>query len=71
MRGKPEGIGWYYYKNSDVYFGFWKKGHRHGYGKMWYSDRTFYVGYWKMSKREGLGMFVQGKFNGTIAIFAF
>ncbi|XP_022120458.2 MORN repeat-containing protein 3-like [Pieris rapae] len=59
VRGKPEGAGWRYYENGNVYFGFWRRGQRHGYGKMWYSDGTFYVGYWNMSKKEGLGMFVQ------------
>ncbi|XP_053625197.1 MORN repeat-containing protein 3-like isoform X1 [Plodia interpunctella] len=59
VRGKPEGMGWWYYDNGDVYFGYFRKGQRHGYGKMWYKDGTFYVGYWNMSLREGLGMFVQ------------
>ncbi|OWR55777.1 hypothetical protein KGM_212090 [Danaus plexippus plexippus] len=59
VRGKPEGIGWWYYQNGDVYFGFWKKGYRHGYGKMFYANGTFYVGYWQKNKKEGLGMFVQ------------
>ncbi|CAB3235031.1 unnamed protein product [Arctia plantaginis] len=59
VRGKFEGVGWRYYDNGDVYFGFFKKGHKHGYGKMWYRDGTYYVGYWNESKKEGLGMFVQ------------
>ncbi|CAK1545159.1 unnamed protein product [Leptosia nina] len=63
VRGKPEGAGWRYYGNGDVYFGFWKRGQRHGYGKMWYTNGTMYVGYWNMSKKEGLGMFIQENGN--------
>ncbi|XP_075969883.1 MORN repeat-containing protein 3-like [Anticarsia gemmatalis] len=63
VRGKYEGIGWRYYENGDVYFGFFKKGRRMGYGKMWYADGTFYVGYWNTSQKEGLGMFVQKNGN--------
>ncbi|CAH0721893.1 unnamed protein product, partial [Brenthis ino] len=59
VRGKPEGAGWRYFDNGDVYFGFWKRGYRDGYGKMWYSDGTLYVGYWERNKKHGLGMFVQ------------
>ncbi|XP_049867108.1 MORN repeat-containing protein 3-like [Pectinophora gossypiella] len=63
VRGKPEGIGWWWYENGDVYFGYWKRGERHGFGKMWYADGTFYVGYWHKRYKEGLGMFVQKNGN--------
>ncbi|XP_063620505.1 MORN repeat-containing protein 3-like [Cydia splendana] len=63
VRGKPEGVGVWYYENGDMYLGHWKRGHRHGYGKMWYADGTLYVGYWNKSLREGLGMFVQKNGN--------
>ncbi|KAL0842342.1 hypothetical protein ABMA28_014466 [Loxostege sticticalis] len=63
IRGKPEGVGWWYYENGDVYFGYWKRGQRHGYGKMWYANGTYYVGYWNMNKKEGLGMLIQENGN--------
>ncbi|GBP14440.1 MORN repeat-containing protein 3 [Eumeta japonica] len=59
QKGKPYGIGWWYYENGDIYFGFWQEGYRHGYGKMWYQDGTLYVGYWKRNSKEGIGMLVQ------------
>ncbi|XP_026329525.1 MORN repeat-containing protein 3-like [Hyposmocoma kahamanoa] len=58
VRGKPEGIGRWWYENGDVYFGFWNKGKRHGFGKMWYADDTYFVGYWAKGDKNGPGMFV-------------
>ncbi|CAH0406329.1 unnamed protein product [Chilo suppressalis] len=63
VRGKPEGVGWRYYANGDVYCGHWKDGQQHGYGKMWYANGTYYVGYWKGNLKEGLGMFIQENGN--------
>ncbi|KAJ2952884.1 hypothetical protein O0L34_g7249 [Tuta absoluta] len=59
VRGKPDGVGWWWYDNGDVYFGHWKHGKRHGYGKMWYHDGSYYVGYWGKGMKKGMGMFVQ------------
>lgn len=63
MRGKPEGIGWWYYENGDVFLGFWKAGERHGFGTMWYTDNTVYVGYFSDGKKQGLGLLVLGEYN--------
>ncbi|XP_068629976.1 MORN repeat-containing protein 3-like [Battus philenor] len=63
IKGKPEGVGWWYYENGDIYFGYWKRGYRNGFGKMWYNDGTLYVGYWRLNKKDGLGMFVQANGN--------
>ncbi|CAH0604898.1 unnamed protein product [Chrysodeixis includens] len=58
VRGKPEGIGWWYYANGDVYLGYWKAGQRHGFGTMWYANNTVYVGYFSNGKKQGLGLMV-------------
>ncbi|KAI8434701.1 hypothetical protein MSG28_003229, partial [Choristoneura fumiferana] len=50
VRGKPEGVGWWYYENGDVYFGYWKRGHRHENGNR-------YEGHWENDIKSGLGRF--------------
>ncbi len=53
--GYRDGIGYYYYKNGDVYYGEWLNDMKEGFGILCYITGDKYIGYFKQNKKSGFG----------------
>jgi len=54
----PHGYGTYYYKNGDVYEGYWENGIREGEGEMKYATNESYKGTYHLSLANGRGIYI-------------